>query len=820
MQAKRVRNEWPYYGRRVVQYLSFSTFLYLLLFLDPLTEKDLSANIFLQMSPLSAIGAMMATKSFIFKYWPAIVVLLLTIPFGRFFCAWICPLGTTIDITDRLFTGIRKKSQGNIYDGRRFKYYLLTFLLLSLLFTRQCVGWFDPISIATNVYAITVHPYLMQIINGLFGYFNALPLIGGIFVFIHKGVQSVFFAYHAPFFRGHGILLFAGVFIIAFGVVYRRYWCRNICPMGALFALFSDWSFFKRKVSSSCTSCGICVERCDMGAISSDGHGTTEGECILCMTCQKVCPENSITFGMRQPAEQMHAVDLSKRAFLVSGIMSAVMAPLLRLNYVRSVNKGKASVIRPPGAIDEDEFLARCIRCGECMKVCKTNGLHPVLLEAGVEGVWTPKLIPRLGYCDYGCILCTRVCPSGALRRMELDEKREIALGKARIDHNRCIPWVGYARLPELEKRWQDFNCGVCEEVCPVPTKAIHFNTYVDVQQREIRRPFVREDVCIGCGFCEKVCPVLGTAAIVVEGIQPQKKIRSLKEFSNKYNDVLSETIGEWRRVLGPNAYEGKQKLYEYVNGGAEPYLSYSFVCVVGAEYHKDPDKKILIDIWEFGSSDDAFGAFTKDRAGADINLGNAGARFHNCLYLWNGTYFIKIEPREGDVLPEEVTAVGKAIIDTMPYKKVSLPAVMDYLPEQYLIQGSQKFFHQKIILDNIYISDNFIEENVFHLNEKTDAVVAEYRTQSNAEPFKLMLIRYPGKAIARSAFDDVVALWRSWSEKEFKEGGIITFQDKTIHYTSCLVLENILCVTFLALQKDDGAMLLNFVREKYRNGF
>lgn len=817
MQTKQIKNEWPYYVRRVVQYLSFSIFLYLLFFLDPLTEKDLSANIFLRMSPLSAVGVMMASKSLVLQYWPVLFVLILTIPFGRYFCAWICPMGTTIDITDRLFAGIRKKSLGKIYDGRRFKYYLLVFLLISLLFTSQCVGWFDPISIATNAYAMSIHPYGIHLIDGLFGYLREIPFIGNLFAVIHKGIQSVLFAYHAPFFRGHGILLCAGVLVISFGMAYRRYWCRNICPMGAMLALFSDWSFFKRQVSSSCTSCGLCVERCGMGAISSDGHGTMEGECVLCMTCQKVCPENSITFGVRQPTEQQHAVDLSKRAFLVSGITSAAMVPLLKLNYTKSINKGHTSLIRPPGAVDEDEFLARCIRCGECMKVCKTNGLHPVLLEAGVEGLWTPKLIPRLGYCDYGCVLCTRVCPSGAIKRLDLEEKREIALGKARIDHNRCIPWVGHARLPELEKRWQDFNCGVCEEVCPVPTKAIHFNTYVDAQQREIRRPFVREDVCIGCGFCEKVCPVLGTAAIVVEGIQPQKKIRGQKDISDTNSTFLPENIGMWRRVFGPNTYEGKEKLYEYINGGAEPYLSYSFVRVVSAEYQKDTDKKILIDIWEFSSSEDAFGVFTKDRAGTDINLGNGSALFHNCLYLWNGTCFVRIEPREGDILPEEVTFVGKAIIDTMPYKKVLLPAVMDYLPEHYMIQGSQKFFHKKIILDNIYISDNFIEENVFRLSEKTDAVIAEYRLEANAEPLKLMLILYPDKNVARVVFDDVVRLWRSWSEKEFTEENILTFQDKAHRYTSCFLKTNILCMTFLASNKNDGVMLLNLVRENNR---
>ena len=108
----------------------------------------------------------------------------------------------------------------------------------------------------------------------------------------------------------------------------------------------------------------------------------------------------------------------------------------------------------------------------------------------------------------------------------------------------------------------------------------------------------------------------------------------------------------------------------------------------------------------------------------------------------------------------------------------------------------------------------------MFRFSKKTEAVIAEYRTQAGAEPLKLMLIRYPGSTIASPAFDDVVTLWRSWSEKEFAEGDILTFQDKGNRYTSCLLIENILCMTFLALNKDDGAMLLNFVREKYRKGF
>lgn len=583
--------------------------------------------------------------------------------------------------------------------------------------------------------------------------------------------------------------------------------------MGALFALVSDWSFLKRTVSSSCTGCGICVEACGMGAIGSTGKDTKEGECILCMTCRAVCPEKSVSFGRRQPVEQQYAIDLSKRAFMVTGLTTAAVVPLLKLNYGKNTNKGKTSLIRPPGAVDEQEFLALCIRCGECMKVCKTNGLHPVLLEAGIEGLWTPKLIPRIGYCDYGCVLCTRVCPSGAIQRLSLEEKREVSLGRARIDHNRCIPWVGYARLPELEKQWQDFNCGVCEEVCPVPTKAIHFNTYVDAEGREIRRPFVREDVCIGCGFCEKVCPVLGTSAIVVEGMQPQIRIKSLKNLPAK--GFFPKTIGGWKRNSGPTSYEGKDKLYEYINGGAEAYLSYSFIQVSNCGYTDGTGKEVLIDLWECRYPEDAFGIFSNDRAGVDIQLGNGSALFDNYLYLWNDVYFIRIEPRQGDVLPEEVVFIGKQIIYGMPYKKVALPAVIGYLPSQYLSKESIRFFHKKIILDTIYISDNFIEENVFHLSEKTDAVFAEYKVNPHEDPLKLMVITYSDQDTAARAFHDAVRLWRGWSERELSSGRLCTFEDKALRYTSCLQKGTTLGIVFLSQSRDSAETLLNLVAEK-----
>jgi formate hydrogenlyase subunit 6/NADH:ubiquinone oxidoreductase subunit I len=150
------------------------------------------------------------------------------------------------------------------------------------------------------------------------------------------------------------------------------------------------------------------------------------------------------------------------------------------------------SVIRPPGALHEEDFLARCIKCGQCMRLCPTNIIQPAALEAGVEGLWTPILNFRIGTsgCQLNCVACGHICPTAAIRPLSLDEKLgrnayaplgPIRLGTAFVDRGRCLPWA------------MDKPCIVCQENCPVSPKAIFvqeiFNTVrggvVAVQQAD-----------------------------------------------------------------------------------------------------------------------------------------------------------------------------------------------------------------------------------------------------------------------------------------------------------------------------------------------
>ena len=184
--------------------------------------------------------------------------------------------------------------------------------------------------------------------------------------------------------------------------------------------------------------------------------------------------------------------------------------PILRSSPLAGGGYPNPVLIRPPGSLEEKEFLERCVKCGECMKVCITNGLQPTFLQAGFEGMWSPFLVSRIGYCEYNCTLCGQVCPTDAIEELNLETKKKRKIGLAFVDKNRCLPYAF------------GIDCIVCEEHCPTDPKAIQFESRIvksDGGNRELKLPIISPERCIGCGICEHYCPVGEHAAIVVSSI-------------------------------------------------------------------------------------------------------------------------------------------------------------------------------------------------------------------------------------------------------------------------------------------------------------
>ena len=492
--------------------ISQGIFLLIFLFLFVQTESKgndalgYPVKIFLDFDPLILTTTILSAHTAEKAFYLSIALIVVTLLLGRVFCGWACPLGTL----NNLMGALKKARPGEkTRNWRRAKYYVLIFVLVSSSFTLQLVGIMDPLSLLIRSLSLSIYPLFNYGVRAFFDALYDLNIRGlvdmseSLYSLLKKSVLS----FQQPFYKQSVFIGFLFFGIMALNLLERRFWCRYLCPLGALLGILSRYSLLKRTVSEGCNSCGACAPVCQ-GNASPDRKGEwRDAECFYCWNCDDVCPQNAVSFGFAQ-RKVTAAMDLGRRRVITSALSGLVAVPLLKSIPLSKSGFSDPALIRPPGSLEEKEFLKRCVKCGECMKVCITNGLQPTLLEAGLEGIWSPVLVPRMGYCEYRCTLCGQVCPTGAIKRLELKEKVKVKIGLAMIDKGRCLP---YAHATP---------CIVCEEVCPTPKKAIWFEE-ARVKDREgkekvMKQPRVDLELCIGCGICETDCPVVGQPAIYV----------------------------------------------------------------------------------------------------------------------------------------------------------------------------------------------------------------------------------------------------------------------------------------------------------------
>jgi ferredoxin len=347
----------------------------------------------------------------------------------------------------------------------------------------------------------------------------------------------------------YGTFLIALIFfaILLLNLYRARFWCRYICPLGALLGVAAKNPIVRLKRNDEiCNDCRLCVTDCQGGANPDIAEGWKPSECFYCWNCHESCPLHAVTFRVDIPGAKGFTalfqwlrnffrpprpmqLDLKRRSLLVSGAAGIGAVLLVHTSAQGEGSEFNPALIRPPGAAGEDEFLAKCIRCGECMKVCPTNAIHPAMSEGGMAGLWTPVLKMRIGYCDYECTLCSQACPTHAIQKLTVEEKQKLRIGTAFFDRDRCLPYAS-AR-----------SCIVCEEHCPTPKKAIWFQ---EVQVMTpggtsvtVKQPHLNPDLCIGCGICETKCPISDERGV---------RITSVGETRNPKNQIFL-----------PDAYSG-----------------------------------------------------------------------------------------------------------------------------------------------------------------------------------------------------------------------------------------------------------------------
>ena len=466
----------------------------------------------------------------------SLVVVGLTLAFGRVFCGWICPFGTLHHVFAFLKPSRKGKGAKRIASNRtspmrqRVKYYLLYASLGAAVVGSAAGGLLDPLCFSVRAIGLSVMP-AAQYVVGSAHQSTAASNSGAVisagdgvnYVLSHAIWQSTQFHYQEAWLLG--LLLVAALFM---NRIIPRFWCRVLCPLGAMLGVLSRFALFgMKKDHDKCTDCNLCLLHCQGADSPQGGVNWLQHECHMCLNCENACPEDVIRFGfLPSRTNTTTQPDTERRTSLAVLAAGAAFVPAVRSSDAFEVNYD-AKLIRPPGAVDEHSFLDRCIRCGECMKVCPNNALHPAMLEGGLEGLWTPVMIPRIGYCEQSCVLCGQVCPTGAIRKFTEQERRGegqplIKTGTAFYDFGRCLPWA------------MQTPCIVCEEFCPTSPKAIWVEE-VDVPLRDnkhgedgsppamksvhLQRPRVDPTLCIGCGACEKVCPVQDRPAITVTNV-------------------------------------------------------------------------------------------------------------------------------------------------------------------------------------------------------------------------------------------------------------------------------------------------------------
>jgi len=489
-------------ARRVSQIVFLILYFALFLLAAYPLQKTVPVQFFLRLDPLLGITASIAARVFVLSI-PAIILIFLSIVFGRFFCGWICPVGTTIDGSDNILQNKNKKTYKSV---KNLKFVILLAVLFAAVFSIQLNGFLDPIPLFTRTVVTALYPLFVFLFEGFLNILMSIGFLEEPIFKVHDSLRGIILPIAKVSFLSSVALLFIFTGILFLGKINKRFWCRNICPLGALLALASKRRWYRRHVSDTCTECGLCAKVCRMGAIPENFKATDHVECISCMDCEKVCPVNAIHFGFQRKMPAPTKVDLTRRHFISAG--AAGLLSMGVLNLGRLAPKEKGVLVRPPGALEEGPFLDRCVRCGECVRVCSTSGAGLQLsnLENGWSGIWTPVLKPYLGYCEYNCNMCGEVCPTGAIQPLPLEERQEMKMGTAHFDKTRCIPW------------YYGENCMVCEEHCPIPDKAIHFREIktvtIDGREAVVSLPYVKEEVCIGCGICVNRCPVEGERGI------------------------------------------------------------------------------------------------------------------------------------------------------------------------------------------------------------------------------------------------------------------------------------------------------------------
>lgn len=450
-----------------------------------------------------------------------VLLILLTLVFGRVYCSVICPMGVFQDVISWL-SGQRKKKK------YRFSYSpaknILRYTVLTLFVIAVIAG------IGSFVALLAPYSSYGRIANNLFA-----PIYqwgNNVFAYFAERAESYAFYETSVWMKSLPTFVIAVVTFIAIVILaWRngRTYCNTICPVGTVLGFLSRFALFRISIDTEkCNACGLCSRKCKAACIDGKRHTVDYSRCVACMDCLDTCKHGAISYRwfkqetQTKNAEQTRSVDKeqineARRSFLTA---TAILATATTLKaQEKKVDGGLAAIedkkipkratpILPPGALSARDFARHCTACQLCVSVCPNEVLRP---STDLMKLMQPEMSYERGYCRPECTKCGDVCPAGAIHPITAADKSATQIGHAVWIKKNCIPLT------------DGVECGNCARHCPAG--AIQMVPSDPQQEDSPKIPVVNTERCIGCGACENLCPARPFSAIYVEGHEMHRVI-------------------------------------------------------------------------------------------------------------------------------------------------------------------------------------------------------------------------------------------------------------------------------------------------------
>ena len=432
-----------------------------------------------------------------------VALIALTLIFGRIYCSVICPLGVFQDILARF----RRKKNKYSYskEVRWLRYPVLVLFIVAFV---AGVGSFFQLLAPYSAYG--------RIATMIF---QPLWMLGNnILATLAERADSYAFYSVEVWMRSLPVFIIAAVtLVVLFVLAWRggRTYCNTICPVGTILSFFSRFSWLKIRFDvDKCKNCSMCSKNCKAACIDYKTHSVDYSRCVVCGNCIDKCKFGALKYSgnnkSTDPAKSSGSVDSGKRSFLVASAMVAGAAMAQKKEKLMDgglaeiedkVTPERQTPLTPPGSLSYDNFSTRCTGCQLCVSECPNNVLRP---SGDLMHLMLPEMSYERGYCRPECTRCSEVCPAGAIKPIDHEDKSSIQIGHAVWIKKNCVVLT------------DEVECGNCARHCP--SGAIEMVPLNPEDEESPMVPAINDAACIGCGACEYVCPSRLFSAIFVEG--------------------------------------------------------------------------------------------------------------------------------------------------------------------------------------------------------------------------------------------------------------------------------------------------------------